>query len=222
MKRILPLLCIILILLSVCGCDKTPPPDASVMDALQKRHPDSQITFDGILYSAIEDNVPLSDYEIPPHGHQLVDGAYYDTVSDIIDALDPETSVVIRAKKTGESRQCLVYKNVTRYPHNVYTDMKLDVLEVYYGDVNAGDEIVFRQTFATYTDDDGAPMNYNFACIPICDDGEYLLVLGENGDSLYDGATAYMSMDIYMTEIDLTKPITYDKAQALYDAFISK
>lgn len=217
MKKMRSILIICCILFTLCSCNSVLHANEKIRDLLIEKNPQSVVKYVNRCYYVMTDNVPITDFELP--SYQTVEAIHYDTLQELLDELEATTSIVIKGKPTGETRQCIPYDAFDGDRGSEFTDVKIKVLDTYYGDVNVGDEIVLRQDYFTWTYADGRCKTYSFSSVPLDIDSEYLLVLHGYNESTYEGMTAYTCIDRYKGEIDISLP-KYSTKEELYNKYI--
>lgn len=146
MKKIISVILIVfMILLNSCAGNV----NAEVLQKLKTDYPDAKITRSGNLLEVVSQNVDVSQAEKTEYG--IADGHYYASAQILLDSMDPVTDVIFIGEKTGETKQ---YIPVNAKTGNVdglfYTESKVKVKKVYYGDVLAGDIISCREDYAVF------------------------------------------------------------------------
>ncbi len=178
MKKKLHLI-IILLIFTLCSCSNTKE-NPALYQKLKELYPDAQISSDGGYYNIIE-NVSIEGLEKNKigSGDMIV---YSDFDSYEKDCIIPSKTIIFKGKKTDISTQYITVSadtgNIEGLPR---TEIKIEVIESYYGDVKAGDFITYTDLFYVTTNDNGESIINSYDAI-IPDEGELIYILNFNSD----------------------------------------
>lgn len=147
MKKYINIIAFTIILCMVCGCKSSEP------SKLEKQYPDSKILKRGNGYAVISENVDYEHLEIQNAGYS--DKVTYDTFEQLKSALYTGQAIVFAGRKTDRSRQYIPV-NENGYVDDLYfTESVVEVKTPYFGDIEAGQEILLHEYYAVFSDESG-------------------------------------------------------------------
>ena len=146
MKKIISVILIVfMILLNSCAGNV----NAEVLQKLKTDYPDAKISISGNLIEVVSDNVDTTC--VPITRYDSGDPRIYSSAEALLDSMDPETDVIFIGEKTGETKQYIPVNAKTGNVDDLfYTDSKIRVKKVYYGDISEGDIISCREDYAVF------------------------------------------------------------------------
>ena len=215
MKKYLTILCILMMLLAA-GCakqQKATPPTADTQDVKAddleedgKKIESSVVDFtDMPLYNTLESST-----------HEI-----YSSLEDYTDSFNLQDYIIFKGIKKKDSTQFLTIED-----ENLLTDWRsetpVEVLEAYYGDVQAGDEIIFDEFCAVIEVGGKEFVVCDESTPPIKKNTEYILFLSKSSSPSSTGAPMYSYIAMYHSIHEFDSAVTNSKTTAQYVSAIGQ
>lgn len=180
-KLISVILVLILCLTTSCSADET-------YEMLCMQYPDAEIRSDGNIYSVISENVQVNFENLDTNYGYGENGPHFTNLSVFENNMIADRRIVFKGKKTGNSKQYIpVDKETGNVSGLFFTESKVEVIEAFYGNIEAGEEIVYRESYATFRDETGTTKTIGYKTPTNSEEYIYVLCMNPGGE-LYDGA----------------------------------
>lgn len=227
MKRFLIVILTFLILISCAACEKAAEydPDGTVLGMLQEKYPDAAITKNGELYEMVSENIDLGTVE-RSKSYGETDVISFSSMDEFLMSGNPMNTIIFLGSKTGDNRQYIpINANTGDVEGLFYTHSKVNVEKVFYGDVENGDVITFKEWYAVFNGEAG------YQSVEVCqptDNGKYLYILSKGDETSLYGDAAYYQLGVwlghipidYYSKIDPAEiPEEYKQIQIAYDLY---
>ncbi len=173
MKKIRLSVCMIFVLLLV-SCSSSPHPFKQHLDTLKEKFPTADITVENDILT-MKQAVDFDSSSLPINENSC-DYIVYDRLDYLKSDLKLNRDVVFLGKKRSQSTQ------ITKFDSQMlctdfYTNTPVEVVDVYYGDIEKGETITLKEDVAILTDETGTESIQTYGIPPIKGEQEYIFIL---------------------------------------------
>lgn len=212
MKKIYLSVCMIFVLLLV-SCSSSTHPFEQHLTILKEKFPDASITVENATLT-MKQTVDFDSSSLPINENSC-DYIVYDRLDDLKSDLKLGRDIVFLGKKCSQSTQITKF-DTQMLCTDFYTNTPVEVVDVYYGDIEKGETVTLKEYVAILTDETGTESIQTYGIPPIKGDQEYIFILTRVPQKTKEIDKYYSYMSGYLGELTMDAAALNFKSREIY------